>query len=385
MKIGFYCDEYPPGMHGGVGAFCKDLAEGLVQKGAEVVVFGIYPARRFQENKTIQENINGVKVIRVPSKKYSNISILHRYRERQAILKLTAKVAREEGFVVFESHESTGYFPFGAPDGLKLVTRLHGGEWYFGKELNRPFSRLNGYFEKRQLTRSDRVLGCSDYVCRKTLTYMGLPMKYDVIHNCVSDLFLSEYDPSQTQEGLILFTGSVLPKKGIKELCIASNAIFDQLPHARLVIAGKNLYRKEGMPYEQFVRQFVADEHQSRITFSGALDREKELLPLIQRAAVCVFPSQAEAFALAPLEAMAAGKPVIYTKYISGPEAIQDGRDGLLIDPYFPENISNSIVRVLTDKHLAQELGKNGRQTILDRFDYRKWIEQNLAYYQKLL
>ena len=57
------------------------------------------------------------------------------------------------------------------------------------------------------------------------------------------------------------------------------------------------------------------------------------LVEEFQRARVIVLPSYAEGFSLTPLHAMAAGCPTVYTSRGSGPEVIEDGRDGLLIDP----------------------------------------------------
>lgn len=84
------------------------------------------------------------------------------------------------------------------------------------------------------------------------------------------------------------------------------------------------------------------------IHFHGHVERA-ELVAALQRAGLDVFPSSAEAFALAPLEAMAYGCPTIYSQRGSGPELIENGRDGLLIEPDQPHEIAGAIVRVLTD------------------------------------
>ncbi len=66
-----------------------------------------------------------------------------------------------------------------------------------------------------------------------------------------------------------------------------------------------------------------------------------------------MFPSYAEAFALAPLEAMAAGCPTVYSQRGSGPELIENNRDGLLVEPDQPGEIAETIIRVLEDNNLA--------------------------------
>ena len=61
MKILINCYEYPPHIHGGVGTFSRDLAEGLTIRGHKVHVIGIYNPILINSNVIIQEEINGVK------------------------------------------------------------------------------------------------------------------------------------------------------------------------------------------------------------------------------------------------------------------------------------------------------------------------------------
>jgi glycosyltransferase involved in cell wall biosynthesis len=381
--IAFYCEEYPPALHGGIGAFCKDLAEGLAMLGIRVLVFGVYQPHRISLNSIERKTINGVDVIRVPERRYSKYHTLNQILRRRAIRNLARSLAQEEGFELLEAQESSGFFPLGNEQEYSLITRLHGGVRYFARELGRQPPRLSAYLEKRQLLSSARIIGCSEYVARKTFEHLGCEKHYHVIHNSVSDQFLVPY--GETREKIILFTGSVFPRKGVTQLCAATGSIFARFPDYRLVIAGKNYHQVEGIDYEQYARRFIADEHQSKVTFTGALHRERQLLPLLRSAAVCVFPSHAEAFALAPLEAMALGKPVIYTKFGSGPEAIADGVSGILIDPNDPSDIGRAVCLVLADALLAERLGQNANETIRTRFNYQGWILENLNFYSATL
>ena len=60
MKILFICNEYPPGVHGGIGSFIKNIAEFLSAQNHDITVIG-YGA---VEGK-YEEVINGVRVIRL--------------------------------------------------------------------------------------------------------------------------------------------------------------------------------------------------------------------------------------------------------------------------------------------------------------------------------
>jgi glycosyltransferase involved in cell wall biosynthesis len=123
---------------------------------------------------------------------------------------------------------------------------------------------------------------------------------------------------------------------------------------------------------------------EKRVHFHGHVSRA-ELMRALGRARAAVFPSYAEAFALAPLEAMAAGCPTIYSTRGSGPELIEDGRDGLLVDPDEPRQIADALVRVLEDDALATTLGAAGRRRVAASFSVEMAVERNAEFYERCI
>jgi len=116
----------------------------------------------------------------------------------------------------------------------------------------------------------------------------------------------------------------------------------------------------------------------------GALDRESVLFPLIAGAEVCCFPSYSEAFALTPLESMAIGKAVIFTKRSSGPEAIEDGVSGLLCDPSDPQDIADKIMFCFDHPAQANQMAQAGQRRVGECFGYEKWLFENSSFYKSL-
>jgi glycosyltransferase involved in cell wall biosynthesis len=100
---------------------------------------------------------------------------------------------------------------------------------------------------------------------------------------------------------------------------------------------------------------------------------------------LAVFPSFAEAFSMVPLEAMAQGCPVIYSDRCSGPELIESGRDGILIDPSRPERISEAIVALLRDDAACARIGADGRRTVLERFSTGVLLARNEQFYSECI
>ena len=121
----------------------------------------------------------------------------------------------------------------------------------------------------------------------------------------------------------------------------------------------------------------------SRVHFHGRVPREA-VMDRLAEASVAVFPSFAEAFAIAPLEAMAAGCPTITSALGSGPELLEHGTDGLTIDPRSPEDIAVAIGRLLSDEGSARTLAERGRQTIERRFSIDRLLPVNVAMYPRV-
>jgi glycosyltransferase involved in cell wall biosynthesis len=68
------------------------------------------------------------------------------------------------------------------------------------------------------------------------------------------------------------------------------------------------------------------------------------------------------------LEAMARGRPVIGGRVAGIPDVVVDGRNGLLVDPEDPAELAEVLVRVLSDRSLAEQLGAAARE------DAERWV-----------
>ena len=84
------------------------------------------------------------------------------------------------------------------------------------------------------------------------------------------------------------------------------------------------------------------------------------------------------------VEAMACGCAVIATKAASGPELIQNGVSGLLVDPVDRHEFAAEILQLLDKRELAREFGQNARERVLALFDKQKTSQENLAMYRRI-
>jgi len=98
-----------------------------------------------------------------------------------------------------------------------------------------------------------------------------------------------------------------------------------------------------------------------------------------------VMPSLFEGLGVAVLEAMAAGKPIIATRVGGLTESVIDGVTGLLVPPGDAAALASAIARLARSPSLAAEMGRHGRERVLQHFTLEQMARQNESYYYELL
>jgi glycosyltransferase involved in cell wall biosynthesis len=381
MNIGILCGEYPPCKNGGIGTYTKDIAEGLTKMGHNVIVFGIYKEIYLKIDKTIEEEINYVKVIRIPFKKNTNNPYIDDLLNRLYLWHFTNKLIVNKSLNIIESYDSTGMLPFGTK--VPVVTRLHGTVTFFGRELNRPYSRFISFFERQQLKKSKLIIGVSKYVLDQSIKYFNLRKNGIVIYNSViiPDIKSAFKTPD---EKYILYFGSILPKKGVEQLILSMKNVFEKNPDFSLIMIGKSFVMKDGTAYPDYLSSLLPKEYHKKLKVISHLDKV-ELYSYIAGSYCCVFPSFSECFSLAPMEAMSLGKPVVYSTLHSGPELITDGVNGLLVNPANVQEIADKIIWLINNPDKAKSFGEQGKKTIETRFNYDAWLRENEKMYFDLI
>ena len=106
---------------------------------------------------------------------------------------------------------------------------------------------------------------------------------------------------------------------------------------------------------------------------------DQRLQELLASAAVLAFPSTADTFGYAVLEAMAVRTPVVAARMAAMPEIVTHGRTGLLVEPDDAEALADGLESVLADEGRGRQLGEAARTAVLERFDARRTTEQVVA------
>ena len=105
---------------------------------------------------------------------------------------------------------------------------------------------------------------------------------------------------------------------------------------------------------------------------------------LMQEADVFVLPSYYEALPLGVLEAMALGIPVVTTPVGGIPDVIEDGINGLLVEPRQPEALARAIVALLMDDALRTRLRETAHTDVRKRYSTEAVIEALETLYREI-
>ncbi|WP_442508741.1 glycosyltransferase family 4 protein [Novipirellula sp. SH528] len=376
LRIAFLCNEYPPGNHGGIGSYTRNLARALVQCGHDVRIFGCY-----KPNQCTQavENDHGVKVYRMPEPKGHWGWVGLRWKLYQK-----AKQWSQLGEIdLIEIPDWQGWGAVWPRLSVPVLCRLHGSATYFNAEAGKKTDPKTHWLERASLRRADRSASTSRYTDKRTREVFQLPGTADaILHNFVP---LNQNCPlSQRDKNTIVFAGTLTRKKGVISLIQAWPDVVTEFPNARLHLFGKDGALEDGTSMQQHLLERLGEPISRTVIFQG-----HQPLPVLskalQTARAAVFPSYAEAFALAPLEAMACGCPTIYTERGSGHELMENGVHGLLIDPDNTKQISEAIKQLLRDDELAGRLGNAGWKKIEERFCPKEIVPQNEQFFRKCI
>lgn len=377
MHICFLCNEYPPGPHGGIGVFTRNLARSLAGRGHFVRVAGVL--RQPVDERRLDQ---GVEVHRLAG---ARLPMTRFFRNGAKLSAVVERIHRESPLDLLEGQENAfANLRWRGP--AKKVIRMHGGHHFFAATLGRKPAAWRSWQERRSFDQADAICAVSRYVAETTRELLELGgREITILPNCVDSEFFRPRPDVLEEDGLIVFAGTVCEKKGIRQLVQAMSGIKARVPAARLLVLGRDHAEPAaGGSFTAYLKSQIPAALRDSICFAGPA--AQEAMPgLLARAAVCIYPSHMEAMPMAWLEAMSMGKAVVASLAGPGPEVIEDGVSGLLCDPRSPEAIAHCAVRCLTDPDLRARLGAAARRRVVAQFSLECMADRNLAFYERVI
>jgi starch synthase len=137
-------------------------------------------------------------------------------------------------------------------------------------------------------------------------------------------------------------------------------------PDVRLILVGDG-------PDAKVLSDQIARLRIQGVTFVNRLVHDVEMIrEYLVAGDVYVFPSRHEGFAVAPIEAMACGLPLVAADAGGISEALPEGEGsgGLVVAREDPAALHRALARLLADPELAQVLGSRARRRAIDVFSY---------------
>ncbi|MEU3410476.1 glycosyltransferase [Streptomyces sp. NPDC006658] len=171
---------------------------------------------------------------------------------------------------------------------------------------------------------------------------------------------------------LVVCVGRLCRQKGQDVLLRAWDTVLGTLPRARLALVGDG-------PDREALRLRA---HPS-VEFAGAV---ADVLPWYRAADLVVLPSRWEGMALAPLEALGCGRPVVLTDVDGARESLPPAlAERCLVPPEDAGSLARVITALLSDPPLRAALGDQGRRHVVSRHDVRQTAARITTVYAGLL
>ena len=119
------------------------------------------------------------------------------------------------------------------------------------------------------------------------------------------------------------------------------------------------------------LEHFVRDERLDSVVF---VKETPDVYDYFQMSDLFVCSSYEESFPVVLLEAMAFNLPIVSTDVFGIPEAVEHGREALLVAPGDVPAMAAGVRRILDDPALAAQLAGNARGTLLRRFTLERMV-----------
>lgn len=400
LNICYLTNEYYPYINGGIGKFIYALAREVAKQGHQVHVITLCkddtPSVNFEEN---------VWVHRVEYKHYPkslleydtiydnfNHNIMNSlYSHYEEILKINRKCKVD--IVQSPIWDNLGFYAL-FDNRFNLAITLHTsmktvfeGIYHINDEM-----KFHIELEEYILNKSKFIVSNSEAVEKQYGKYYGDAIKdktflipHGLEDNSKSINSGNKKLSANSDNIEILFVGRLEYRKGI-------DIIFECVPH--ICKKYKNvIFRFCGddsihMPNSDktYKDYFLSEykEFRERAIFEGYISDE-DLAERYYNCDIFIAPSRFESFGLIYLEAMIFSKPVIGTNIGGIPEVVENGIGGILIENENIEELKTALEKLIENKDIRENMGKNGRKTYEEKFTAKIMADRFIDYYKNIL
>ena len=243
---------------------------------------------------------------------------------------------------------------------------------------------IQNFFVKRIIEHSSAISVANEYE-KEIFAEISKKSKIEIIRNGVNlkslvskQNFKEKY---KINSKFILFVGRFSKVKGIETLIHAFNIIKNELKivNTRLVIMGVDFgYQNEMF---ELIKKLDLSE---QITVIKNPPRD-DVISAYGESEFLVLPSQWELSPLVPLESFAFKRPVIATNAHGIPYTVQNNKNGILVEPENPIQLSDAMTKLLNNLELREKLGLAGYNFVHKECNCVSMAKNSLKLYEEIL
>lgn len=180
---------------------------------------------------------------------------------------------------------------------------------------------------------------------------------------------------------IVCIIARIVPWKGHKVFLQAAKMVSEEIANIKFLIVGDTMFGRKSY-LEQLHETADALGIKDKVVFAGFVKNVEGILGISDIVTHCSV--RPEPFGLCIIEAMAAGKAVISTTLGAPAEIIEDGRDGILIEPNDPVSLARTILRLAHSEQQRSMLGRAARQKVEKEFCLERFVKQMEQVYLSL-
>lgn len=347
--------------------FDREVLLGLAKKGIKVEI--ILP-----KDKPCDKNIKNWNISYLP------VSHFPAFLGNFLIIPYLFKLYKENKFEILRIHQPQ-YLGWGC-----LFFKLFNKEVRLVATYHQFRESKFGLFPKFINNLWDHIICDSQYVGDKLIkTYQVKSSKITVVHNGVPNYLRPVSKDKKLEQKLkldgkvvLLFMGLFIERKNpLFLLDVLSRSDLKSRSDLILIFWGKGQ---------------LESQIRTRAKELGINDKIRIQKPLFgpeknrihNLCDIFVHPSVDEGFALAPMEAMACGKPIVMTKNYSSNEAVEDGINGILCDINNEQSWVAAIKKLIDDSVLRKKMGRASFAKVKKEFQWEIAVEKHIEVFKKI-
>lgn len=197
------------------------------------------------------------------------------------------------------------------------------------------------------------------------------------------------YNLTKNNKNINIGTVKALEEKyGIKYAILAVKKLKDELTangKKQLADSIKYYIYGSGKEEESLIKLIKSKKLEKDIFIMGKIPNEK-VPEILNKMDIFVAPSIAnESFGVAVVEAMACEVPVIVTEVDGFKEVVEANVTGYIVKKGDINSISDTLKKLISNNNLREKMGKDARKRVLEKFDWRKNVENMKNLYEKVL